>query len=310
MAKQSILNKQPEKAFYLHMADYIVAYSKKKSVRLSFLKVKYNEREVVYYEGFLLAKKDSKKIYYVKAPWDFNNSSEYFSVYESSKGLIKDFSTPGGNKFYLVDETGSIKILSLELQNDFNKLERLKIKKNYSVDKNFVGGFPFSLSDSMLYTGFTGYLLKDYYNKDETENNYDITFQDDLVPLGLPLVSNNTIVFIGQGKPKKKSNKIKNDGVSRSKRIATLMPLFNSSRFSILDRKYRDMIRNEFFFKLPNSNEELIVYQLHSKQKIEFQFYKTNGQYVNSIDLKIPGVENHKESVINLSPNGALLFYK
>lgn len=90
------------------------------------------------------------------------------------------------------------------------------------------------------------------------------------------------------------------------------MPLYNDPRFSILSGRKRKAIRNEFFFKPPNYPDELIVYMLQSDSKndIEFAFYKTNGQYINSIHHSIEGVTNYDNLVVKLSPDGKMLFYK
>lgn len=307
-----IYGRQVEQAYFLHMADYIVAYSKERDRRLAFLKVKYGPREVAYYRGLLLAKHNSKKIYFVKAPCNFNDNSEYFSVYESS-GLIKDFAQYSNPcRFYLVDEANHVKIVELKQVEEYFNRERLVIKGNYFVDKLFTGTSPYILSDTMVYEGFKGTILQSGQNKnEEAVTSYDLTFPNDSLAVGHPLISRNTIVFIGQKQHKVLSKtKALNDGVSRSKRQACIMPMFNTPVFSILSGRKREAIINEFFFKPPNSEEELIVYQLQSdvKQYVEFAFYRTNGQYVDSIKLTIPGVRDYKKHNVSLSPNGKFIF--
>jgi hypothetical protein len=188
-----------EEAFFIHMSDYIVAYSMHNNRRLSFLKIKYDQREIIYHKGLLLAKRDSKKIYYVKAPCNFNDSADYFAVYESSN-LIKDFVlSRNEDEFYLVDKTGGVKIVRLERVSELYTRETLKVSKDYFVEKNFIGGAPFNLSDSMMYYGFKGYLLQDMkFKNEELTTEYDLNLDEYLTPLDIPFISKNSIVFIGQ----------------------------------------------------------------------------------------------------------------
>ena len=206
----------------------------------------------------------------------------------------------------MIDHPGRIKIITLEKPDDFDQKEILVVKEKYFVDKNFIGGIPYTLSDSMLYTGFSGYLLQNVQQVNENATSvYDFTPPEGLVSSEIPLISESTIVLIGV-------NNNRNNGLKGSTRVASLMPLFNYPKFSILSEKKRRTIRNEFFFKLPNSETELVVYQLQSEEKnyVEFSFYRTNGKYVNSIKLQVPGVKDYLNFEIKLSPNGKLLFYK
>jgi hypothetical protein len=249
----------------------------------------------------------------VKAPCNFNDSADYFAVYESSD-LIKDFVlSRNEDEFYLVDRTGGVKIVRLERISESYSRETLKVSKDYFVEKNFIGGVPFNLSDSVMYYGFKGYLLQNMkYKNEELTTEYDLNLDEYLKPVDMPLISKDTIVFIGQAHSYFKDKNSLYFEKEKYKRVACLMPRFNEPNFLILSDRERKAIRNEFFFKPPNYSDELIVYQLQSGSKdyIEFSFYKTNGQYINSIHHKVENVTNYDELEVKLSPDGKMLFYK
>ena len=161
----------------------------------------------------------------------------------------------------------------------------------------------------MIYHQFTGTLLQDKLTRNEEYvTKYDLNTPEKLKPVKSPLISDNTIVFIGQKSHGKKTFTFNKTGVSRSKRTACLMPMFNTPTFTILSSRKRERIKNEFFFKPPNCEDELIVYQLQSSTKdhIEFAFFKTNGEYVSSINHQVKGVTNYEDFKLKVSPNGKL----
>ena len=159
----------------------------------------------------------------------------------------------------------------------------------------------------MIYYDFRGVLLQNKNKKKSSEVGlvYDLKYFEELSSATCPMISSNTIIFIGQLNPN-------SDTGTKPKRSVLLMPLFNTPTFSILSDWERPSVVNEFFFHPPNSEQELIVYQIQVKHKpyIEFAFYKLDGKYVDSIRLSVEGVEDYRKFECDVSPNGKYMFYK
>ena len=113
----------------------MVAYSKSTTGRLSYLKLQYDQDEIVWHGGLMLAKKNSKKIWYIRSPCNFHDSLNYYVIYES-QDLLKSFrKSHEKNLFYLIDEIGYIKVMKLAKNYQTSERERLVLAKDYFVEK-------------------------------------------------------------------------------------------------------------------------------------------------------------------------------
>ena len=120
-------------------------------------------------------------------------------------GIIQDFSlAKEENSFYLIDEIGAVKIVTLELPtHEDGGRPKLKIQENYYVSKDFVGGLNFTIANNMLYDGFKSYPLHERGTVSEDfDSGFQIATLSGVFSYNIPLISENTIVIVGVIDPK------------------------------------------------------------------------------------------------------------
>lgn len=107
---------EPLQAYLLHFVNSIVTYSKTRDVKIESKKFRYAIDEVLWYNGLILYKKDSKKIVQMTSPINFNDRKTYNIIYESQDILknVKLVSDYGKYTFYIVDEIKFLKKGSID----------------------------------------------------------------------------------------------------------------------------------------------------------------------------------------------------
>lgn len=175
-SKVVFVNKNKD-AYILHFVNCIIAYSKGKEVRIETKRIRYSLDEVLWHEGLVLYKKDSKKIVQLVTPINFNKRRIYYESQDILKSvkLVNDYGT---FKFYIVDEVKYLKVGQVDPESvDKSKLSTLilieiEIVEEYYVSKDFIGDQDFVVKGDMIYQGFEGTLLqkRQYKNKDIDTN--------------------------------------------------------------------------------------------------------------------------------------------
>ena len=117
--------------FFLHFEHYVTIYAKqedqgdanednlesgKDRIKVESKRFKYDTGEILWYNGPIFYKTDTKKVTYIKIPLNFNDRQKYHTIYDSQYAIkkIKIDTSVYPVRFIIADEIKYLKFAELK----------------------------------------------------------------------------------------------------------------------------------------------------------------------------------------------------
>jgi hypothetical protein len=176
---QTLDNGSKEACFLLHLTDCLLTYTKTPEPKIQIKHSHHTLSEVLWDNGLILFKRDSKRVFLIDSPLNFEDKSSYHIIYESNDIIKNIKATSDGEKleYYIADERKFLKVAHLVRE---ELIQELIIRRKMYVSKEFTGEDDFVVKGNMIYHGLQGAIMNESLSTDDSSKKAMNVFNADL----------------------------------------------------------------------------------------------------------------------------------